>query len=339
VFLVYSLIRPYFFRPVPSPEEIENARDLLTRFGKSSLDYFKLYYDKQIYILPEINSFISYKIQNNFAVVLEDPVTPGEDEKKRIIKEFSGFCYDNSLKEIYYRISSESLPVYLEAGKKSFFIGQEGVVDLQKFTLEGGEKKSIRNALNKLKDQGYVSQVYTPPLRDGLIQKLRSVSDDWLKSMDREEIVFSQGMFREDELKNQTVIAVENREEKIIAFLNIIPDYKPDEGTYDLLRKTHDAPNGVMDFILVELFRYFSSRSVRYVNLGLAPLSGLDDPHKFPEKTLKFAYEKIRSFSHYRGQKEYKDKFDPVWYDRFLVYDNDYDLISIPAVLAKVIRS
>lgn len=94
-----------------------------------------------------------------------------------------------------------------------------------------------------------------------------------------------------------------------------------------------------MDFILVELFRYFISQSVRYVNLGLAPLSGLDDPHKFPEKTLKFAYEKIRSFSHYRGQKEYKDKFDPVWYERFLVYDNDYDLISIPSVLAKVIRS
>ncbi|NLJ43425.1 MAG: DUF2156 domain-containing protein [Bacteroidales bacterium] len=104
------------------------------------------------------------------------------------------------MKEIYYRIPSESLTVYHEAGKKSLFIGQEGVVDLQKFTLEGGEKKSIRNALNKLKDQGYASQIYTPLLRDGLIQKLRSVSDDWLKSMEREEIVFSQGMFREDEI-------------------------------------------------------------------------------------------------------------------------------------------
>lgn len=339
VFLVYSLIRPYFFRPEPSAGEKEEASEILKRHGRSSLDYFKLYYDKQIFILREYNSFISYKIHGNFAVVLDDPVTPGKDEMKMIIREFSSFCYDNGLKEIYYRIPSESLPFYIEAGKKSLFIGQEGTIDLNTFSLEGGSMKSVRNALNKIKDQGYISRIYNPPLKQGLVQKLKSVSDDWLRSMNREELVFSQGMFLEDEIRQQTVITVENSEEKILAFLNVIPDYKPEEGTYDLLRKTHDAPNGIMDYILIELFSYFRSQSVRYVNLGLAPLSGLNDPHKFTEKTMKFAYEKIRSFSHYRGQKEYKDKFGPVWSDRFLIYDNDYDLISIPAVLAKVIKS
>jgi phosphatidylglycerol lysyltransferase len=52
---------------------------------------------------------------------------------------------------------------------------------------------------------------------------------------------------------------VENSEEKIIAFLNVIPDYVKNEGTYDLLRKTADAPNGIMDYILVELFKYFKA--------------------------------------------------------------------------------
>ncbi len=89
------------------------------------------------------------------------------------------------------------------------------------------------------------------------------------------EIIFSQGPFRKRRLKNQTVITVENREKKIIAFLNIIPDYAENEGTYDLLRKTADAPNGIMDYILVELFKYFRSVGIRYVNLGMAPMSGL----------------------------------------------------------------
>jgi phosphatidylglycerol lysyltransferase len=145
-------------------------------------------------------------------------------------------------------------------------------------------------------------------------------------------------MFLEKEIKQQTVITVENNEEKIIAFMNIIPDYKKDEGTYDLLRKTSDAPNGIMDYIMVELFKYFRSQGIRYVNLGLAPMSGLNDPHTFPEKSIKFAYEKIRSFSHYKGQREYKDKFNPVWNDKFLIYDNDYDLISVPSVLSGIIK-
>ena len=171
-----------------------------------------------------------------------------------------------------------------------------------------------------------------------MIQKLKAVSDEWLKLTEREEIVFSQGMFVEKEIKEQTVISIENSEEKIIAFLNIIPDYVRNEGTYDLLRKTADAPNGIMDHILIELFNYFKTKGIKYVNLGFAPMSGLNDPHNFTEKSMKFAYEKIRSFSHYKGQRDYKDKFNPQWFDKYLIFSNDYDLIQVPGVLTKVIK-
>ena len=145
-------------------------------------------------------------------------------------------------------------------------------------------------------------------------------------------------MFVEKEIKEQTVITVENSEEKIIAFLNIIPDYVKNEGTYDLLRKTADAPNGIMDYILIELFKYFKTKGIHYVNLGFAPMSGLNDPHNFTEKSMKFAYEKIRSFSNYKGQRDYKEKFNPIWNDRYLIYSNDYDLLQVPGVLAQVIK-
>jgi phosphatidylglycerol lysyltransferase len=271
-------------------------------------------------------------------VVLENPVAENMEEMKKCIDSFSKYSYENGLKEIYYRVPKESLPIYHELSKKSLFLGQEGVVDLNMFSLEGGEKKSIRNALNKIKEQGYKTQINTPPLRDGLIQKLKAVSDEWLKLTEREEIIFSQGMFVEKEVKLQTVISVENSEEKIIAFLNIIPDYVKNEGTYDLLRKTADAPNGIMDYILIELFKYFKDNGIQYINLGFAPMSGLDDPHNFTEKSMKFAYEKIRSFSHYKGQRDYKDKFNPKWNDKFLIYTNDYDLLQVPGVLSKVIK-
>ena len=309
-FLVYSLVRPYVFRITPTDEETGRAKTLTQQFGNSALDFFKTYSDKFIFAPPEINAYISYRVSRNFAVVLEDPVAENSDEKQKCIISFSRYAYENGLKDIYYRVPKESLPIYLELSRKSLFLGQEGIVDLDLFSLEGGEKKSIRNALNKIKEQGYTTHINTPPLRDGLIQKLKSVSEEWLKLTDREEIIFSQGMFVESEIKEQTVITIENSEEKIIAFLNIIPDYVKNEGTYDLFRKTADAPNGIMDHILLELFKYLKQRN-KYVNLGFAPMSGLNDPHNFTEKSMKFAYEKIRSFSHYKGQRDYKDKFNP----------------------------
>jgi phosphatidylglycerol lysyltransferase len=337
-FLFYSLVRPYVYKIAPTEDEFERANLLTEKFGCSSVDFFKLYSDKFIYAPPGINAYLSYRVSKNFAVVLENPVSENIGEMKKCISAFHDYSYENGLKDIYYRVPKDSLPVYSELSRKNLFLGQEGVVDLDSFTLEGGDKKSIRNALNKIKDQGYTTHINTAPLRDGLIQKLRAVSDEWLKNTGREEIIFSQGMFVEKEIKQQTVITVENSEEKIIAFLNIIPDYVKNEGTYDLLRKTADAPNGIMDYILVELFKHFKTQGIRYVNLGFAPLSGLNDPHNFTEKSMKFAYEKIRSLSHYKGQREYKEKFNPVWYDKFLIYSNDYDLLQVPGVLTKVIK-
>lgn len=337
-FLVYSLVRPYIIRSEYAEHDMERAKSLMEKYGRSSMDYFKTYSDKLIFAPDKIEAFISYRISRNYAVVLEDPVSSNPQTMKECIKMFRRFCYNNGLKDIYYRVPAESLSKYTALGLKSLFIGQEAIVDLNTFSLSGGEKKSVRNALNKIKQEGFITKIYNPPLKDGLIQKLKSVSDDWLNNTGRHEIIFSQGVFNEKEIKNQTVITVENNEEMIMAFINIIPDYRENEGTYDLQRKSSIAPNGIMDHILIELFNHFRESGIRYVNLGFAPMSGMNDPHNFPERSMKFAYERIRSFAGYKGLREYKEKFDPIWNDRYIIYCNDYDLLQIPAVLAGVIK-
>lgn len=336
-FLIYTLIRPYILKMDTSDEEFEAARTDLEKYGNSAIDYFKTYNDKLIYTTEEFEGFIAYRIAGNFAVVLELPVTLPEN-RQAFIESFDSYCVESGVKSLYYRVPEESLGDFLALGKKRLFLGQEGVVDLTDFSLEGGSRKSIRNALKKVAEQGFHSKVYTAPIKDGLLQKLKSVSDEWLVETEREEIVFSQGMFIWDELKNQTIITIENEEEKIVAFLNVIPDYVKGEGTYDLIRKTADAPNGIIDFIMVALFNHLKEQNYTAVNLGFAPLSGLITPHNFTERSMKFAYEKIRSFSHYKGLRASKEKFSPEWHNKYLIYDQDYDLLQVPNVLTKVIK-
>jgi phosphatidylglycerol lysyltransferase len=337
-FLFYTIIKPYIYKHYTDPEGFAKAGTLLSKYGRSGMDYFKTYCDKMIFAPDDPDAFISYRLAGNFAVALEDPVAETPEKMRQCITLFDNYCYEHGLKSIYYRVPEENLPVYKALSKKSLFLGQEGIVDLKTFSLEGGKNKPLRNALNKVIERGYKASIHTPPVKDGLMQKLKAVSEEWLHSTGRTEIIFSQGMFVWDELKQQTIITVESAEEMVVAFLNIIPDYSPGEGTYDLIRKTEKAPNGVLDFILVELFKYLKSQNYSTVNLGFAPLSGLDDPHTFPEKSMKFAYEKIRSFSHYKGLRNFKEKFFPTWYNKYLIYSDDYDLLQIPAVLTKVIK-
>ncbi|MET3022491.1 phosphatidylglycerol lysyltransferase domain-containing protein [Flavobacterium hydatis] len=337
-FLIYTLIKPYIFKNPVTDAEKEIANELLEKYGNSPLDYFKTYFDKLLYISQNNEAFLAYRVSGNFAVVLENPVAKNNDEAKQCIIEFDNFCYEAGLKSIYYRIPEENLELYKSLGKKYFFIGQEGIVDLTTFNLEGGSKKSLRNGLKKISDLQLKTTINLPPIKDGLLQKIQSVSDEWLEETGRNEILFSQGIFLWDELKKQPIITVENSEEKIIAFLNIIPDYTKGEGTYDLIRKTTDAPNGIIDFMLIELFNYLKSQNLTAVNIGLAPMSGIENPNTIQERSMKYVYEKVKSFSHYKGLRDYKEKFSPSWHNQYIVFSDDYDLIQIPQILSKVIK-
>lgn len=337
-FLIYTLIRPYVFTNTASESEIKLANSLLKLYGNSGMDYFKTYADKLFFFSKNKNAFIAYRISGNFGVVLGNPVAADAAEMKNCIQDFDRYCYESGLKSIYYRVPEENLSLYTGLGKKSLFLGQEGIISLDQFTLEGPARKSLRNGLNKIGEKGLKTVIYTAPIPENILQKLKTVSEEWLITTGRKEIIFSQGMFIAKELAQQTLITVEDSEDRILAFLNIIPDYTPGEGTYDLIRKTKDAPNGIMDFILVALFQHFKSAGKTAVNLGFAPLSGIVDPDTFQQKSMKFAYERIKSFSHYRGLRDYKEKFSPEWHNQYLLYSNDYDLLQVPAILSHVIK-
>jgi phosphatidylglycerol lysyltransferase len=338
IFLIYTLVRPYTLTQNVDPNDIEQANALIIRFGKSSLDYFKTAPDKLLFFSYDDNAFLAYRVTGTFAVVLEDPVAANDLEMTRCIREFDDFCYRSGLKSIYYRVPGDSSEVHQAMGKRKLFLGQEGKVDLSTFTTEGGNRKSIRNSINKVTEQGYTAHIYQAPIKDGLLQKLRQVSDEWLKDTGRSEIIFSQGMFSAEELKQHTIITIETAEEKLVAFLNIIPDPARGEATYDLIRKTADAPSGVIDFLMVKMFLHLKDQGYSFVNLGLAPLSGIDEPACFSEKSMKFAYEKIKAFAHYKGIRDFKEKFNPLWQNQYLIYEQDFDLIKIPNVIADVIR-
>jgi lysylphosphatidylglycerol synthetase-like protein (DUF2156 family)/uncharacterized membrane protein YbhN (UPF0104 family) len=316
-------------------EDLEWAKVQISKYGSSGIDYFKAYPDKMIFRAPNADGFVAFRVSGDFAVALGSPVTD-KISLRTCAESFDKYCFRNGLRSIYFRIPEDHLHAF--PGKKKLFLGQEGIMDLTTFSLDGGSRKSIRNALKKVTEKGYHSKIYTAPVSDEVLGKLKAVSDEWLADTKRSEIVFSQGMFLWDELREQTIITVESPDDQIVAFLNIIPDYASGEGTYDLIRKTKDAPNGTIDFITVEMFHYLKKEGYSAVNLGFAPLSGIADPRNFPEHSMKFAYEKIRAFSHYQGLRAFKEKFSPVWYNRYLVYDEDYDLFKVPGALSNVIK-
>lgn len=333
IFALYTAVKPYITKPDVTPDDLAKAQCLVDKYGNSALDYFKTYQDKLIFFPTRTEGFLAYRTTSVFAVVLEKPVCATYADAEIIIQEFEAWCVKIGLKPVYYRIGENDLPFFKQLGKKTLKIGQEAIVNLETFSLSGKDMKPMRNAINKVIASGFDLKIFQPPIKEGVIQKLKQVSDEWLIADDREEIVFASGIFDAAELKQQTICVVENAEERIVAFANIIPNYSKGEATYDLIRKANDAPNGVVDFLLVKMFEYFKESGFTRVNMGLAPMAGLDKAENIAERTIKLAYENIRQFGHYKGLRDYKEKFYPEWENKYLAYNNDYNLLQIPKAL------
>jgi phosphatidylglycerol lysyltransferase len=73
--------------------------------------------------------------------------------------------------------------------------------------------------------------------------------------------------------------------------------------------------------------------------MGMAPMSGLDSAGNIAERTIKLAYENIRRFGHFKGLRDYKEKFMPYWQNKYLVYSNDYNLLQLPTALNEVTKT
>ena len=337
MFLFFSLIAPRFKRHTINESAKEKARFLLEEFGNSAVDYFKVYKDKLIFLSAIHDAFIAYRIAGGFAIVLEEPVCE-EEFKIAVLQEFDKHCRQMGLKPAFYRVDENSIHFFDQLRKNKLIIGQEAILEINNFSLEGRDKKALRNSLNSLQKKGYYVSVHKASHDSSFLLQLKNVSDQWLQSFQKKETVFSQGMFDENELKQQDVITVCDEQGSVKAFLNIIPDYAEDECTYDLIRKTEDAPGGVMDALIIKLIEYAREQNKIYLNLGLVPMTGISQPDTTAEQIIKLAAERIKRFQHYKGLREFKEKYATIWENKYLVYDNDFDLLQLPLALNNVMK-
>ena len=160
LYFLWQWFRPVMSKPDTDTSRFARARQMVADFGNSPLDYFKTYFDKQLYFFENEKGFISYKTTKRYAMVLENPVCSDHSTESmaRCIKEFEAFALARNKNTIYYRIPEASKPLYEALGKKLLLIGEDAFVDLKDFTLQGGEAKPLRNAMNKLQKSGYYLQ-------------------------------------------------------------------------------------------------------------------------------------------------------------------------------------
>ena len=337
-YAMFMLLRPVLLRGEPAtPEQRQRAKEIVEKYGRSSLARLTLLNDKAYYFSPSGSSVIAYVPKGRGAIALGDPIGP-EEESKEVIFGFQQFCQSNDWHPAFYQTMPDYLDLYRDLGFRVLKIGEEAIADLKDFSLQGKKAKDWRAALNRMKKLGYDVKFHQPPISNDLLQKLKAVSDEWLQMTQGSEKQFSLGWFHEEYIRDCEIAVVEDSTGKITAFANVIPEYQLNEITIDLMRRRSEIEQGTMDFLFTMMFQHFKERGYDTFNLGLSALSGVGVKPHSPrlEKALYYLYKHLNQFYNFQGVHSFREKFRPRWEPRYFIYPGT---AALPNVIVALIRA
>jgi lysylphosphatidylglycerol synthetase-like protein (DUF2156 family) len=267
--------------------------------------------DKDLLFSETRKTYLTYRVRASRWIALGAPI--GElSEQESLMWRFVEMADRAGGTAVFYSASAALLPALAGMGFIIRQIGEAAVVDTAAFSLTGKARQNLRTACNKAAAEGCTFEVLPPGSATPLATELKAVSDAWLNTHASAEKGFTMGRFDPAYL-DLGPLAVVWKAGHVVAFANVMPGAK--NAGIDLMRYSPDAPTAVMDFLFVRLIEWARDQGYARFNLGMAPLSGLENRRLAPVfariGALVFA-EAGRLYS-FGGLHAYKAKFGPEW--------------------------
>jgi phosphatidylglycerol lysyltransferase len=298
----------------------------------ASLVYLR---DKSVLWNGQRSSFLMYGVVDRTWVALRDPLGP-RAEAEGLVQAFVDRCDDYQAVPVFHEASRDWLACYADYGLTHIVLGDEARVFLPHFSPEAGGFRPLRQALRKLAGEGLTFDVMEPRAVSRHIGELADVSTSWLADKGIRERGFSRGFF-DREYVARFPVATMTQGGRIQAFAVLWPTPDGSEVASDLVRHRRALPSRVLEGLFGHLLVWARERNYTWFDLGMVPAAGLAQATAAPLWS-RFGRRMARhgdAFASAKALRAFKNRFDPVWEPRYLVYPGG---LPLPRVLDAVGR-
>lgn len=327
--LVYVFLSTQKVAWLNTPFDEVRIKTLLNKFGGNETSHLVFLRDKKTYYYQVNNKdqiMFMYVKKANKLFIMGDPIG-NKIYLKKAIDQFMEDADLINLNLVFYEISEDLTMILHEKGFDFIKAGEEGYVELNKFSLSGKKRRGERALMNKFDREGFSFKILNPPYSKDLISDLHEISNQWLAG--KKEKGFSLGFFEESYLNQAPIALIQDKDNKIIAFASIMPSNNQALTSIDLMRSGVDAPSGIMDLMFINLFKYCQDNAYKVFNLGMAPFSNVGKS-KFSfmnEKVVNLIYKYGDAFYSFIGLRLYKEKYVSYWKAKYFVFRKNNSLI------------
>lgn len=325
-----------------STADESRLRELLERQGeRDSLGYFALRRDKSVVWSPSGKAAVTYRVVGGVALASGDPIGdpeawPGAIAAYRELVEEYGWT------PAVIGASELGATVFRrEYDLTALELGDEAVVDVAEFGLDGRAMRGVRQACTRVVRAGYEVRVrHTGELDAAELAELAASARAWRG--DAVERGFSMALSRlGDAADPACVVATAHLDGRLRGLLHFVP-WGPDGLSLDLMRRDRAADNGLNEFMIAELVAAAPGLGVRRVSLNFAVFrDALERGERIGAGPVLRAWRRVLVFASRWWQIEslyrFNVKFRPYWEPRFICYPAARDLprIAVAALEAE----
>ena len=340
VWTLAGWLAPWRYRVRHEQRERELAAALVHTWGLDTLAPFVLRADKSYYFTSDEAAFLAYRVLGGVAIVSGDPIGP-PDRFDELISSFVAHAHARDWRLAILGASEQWLPLYGRHGLHALYHGDEAVVDVEEFSLDGRAIRKVRQSVHRLGREGYVARVLRPSeidraLRDDLEGLARAWRGD---APERGFVMALDRLFRLGDGDAVFVVGF-GPDGRAAGFLHFAVSSIGRSLSLSSMPRLRNTPNGFNEWLIVETIEWARGNGIEAVSLNFAPFAAL----LAPEADLTSMQEvQRRALLTLKGRFQldnllaFNRKFGPRWQRRFVVYERRRDLprIGIAALAAE----
>lgn len=328
--LVWEWLAPWRYRLTQTPGERDRAQALVKEFGLDSLSPFVLRADKSFYFSADQEAVLAYKVVASVAVISGDPIGP-EASVRSLLPQFLDFARARDWRVAMLGAGERYLALYRELGLRVLYHGDEAVIDVAGFSLDGRAIRKVRQSVARLERERYQAEVlYVSEVEERLRVQLQEIFREWCgKSTAKGYAMELDTLFR---LEGEDALFVIGRDGDGVprGFLHFAQVPAARALSLSSMPRRRDTPNGFTEWLVVTAIEWAKRQGFERLAMNFVPFAAVYDdtapkrPRQWLQRrvlsTLKghgFQLENLLTFSR---------KFFPHWEHRYVVYEHAADL-------------
>ena len=323
------------FRPLAHPRDFPGAaaRRLATRIvrehGSDTLSAFKLRSDAHYFFSSDGKAMVGYAVEGRRLVIAGDPVGPSESVRL-LLRELCAFAELRALKLAAVGSSASFAEVARHAGLRSFYIGDEAIIDTGSFSLDGRAIRKVRQSVRRIEREGFSAELIEANSLDPALQaELESLAELWRgDEVERGFSMATPGLAGEH-MADTLLLVARGGDGAPAGLLHFVRCYGRPAASLGLMRRDRESPNGLTEFMIVSAIESLRAAGIEEVSLNFAPFARLiHSPDRIHERVLGRIARAADNFFQVERLYRFNAKFHPRWEPRFMLYEG---LLGLPS--------